>query len=76
MRGGERARIELPDGSIFNVGSEARLRILKHDARNQQATLELLFTHVVRGKPPTLPAPASLERLREGDAATSIWNSP
>jgi ferric-dicitrate binding protein FerR (iron transport regulator) len=145
-RGG-RVRIELFDGSVLNVGSESQLRILKHDARHQQTTLELLygrllasavritkpngkfdvrtpvavagvvgtqfglrvdpdstdvvcregfvrvrsvdenfvgevviqageFTHVERGKPPSPPAPASPERLRAGEDATVIPNSP
>jgi ferric-dicitrate binding protein FerR (iron transport regulator) len=144
---GGRVRVELSDGSVLNVGSESKLRILKHDARHQQTTLELLygrllatavritkpsgkfdvrtpvavagvvgtqfglrvdpnstdvvcregsvrvrswdenvvgevviqageFTHVERGKPPTPPAPASPERLRAGDEATSIPISP
>jgi len=34
------------------------------------------FTHVERGKPPSPAAPASSERLRAGDDATSIPNSP
>src|SRR5579864_6002 len=144
---GGRVRIELTDGSILNVGSEAQLRILRHDPQHQQTTLELLygrllasavqivkpygkfrvrtpvavagvvgtefglrvdsestdvvcrkgsvlvnnrdenvvgevvlqageFTHVERGKPPSPPAPASPERLKAGDDATSIPNSP
>ena len=144
---GGRVRIELSDGSVLNVGSESQLRILKHNARHQQTTLELLygrllatavritkpngkfdvrtpvavagvvgtqfglrvdpnstdvvcregsvrvrswdenlagevviqageFTHVERGKPPTPPAPASPERIRAGDEATSIPISP
>jgi len=144
---GGRVRIELSDGSVLNVGSEAQLRILKHDPRHQQTTLELLygrllatavrivkpngkfdvrtpvavagvvgtqfglrvdadstdvvcregsvrvrsvdeyvlgevvlqpgeFTHVERGKLPMPPAPASPERIRAGDDATSIPNSP
>src|ERR1700730_11232281 len=40
---GGRVRIELSDGSVLNVGSESQLRILKHDARYQQTTLELLY---------------------------------
>jgi ferric-dicitrate binding protein FerR (iron transport regulator) len=144
---GGRVRIALSDGSVLNVGSDAELRIIKHDAKRQQTTLELLygrllattvrivkrsgkfdvrtpvavagvvgtqfglrvdpestdvvcregavrvrnadenvvgevvlhageFTHVERGKPPSPPAPASPERLRAGDEATSIPNSP
>lgn len=144
---GGRVRIELTDGSILSVGSEAQLRILRSDVQVEQTALELLygrilatvvrivkpsgkfrvrtpvavagvvgtqfglrtdsestdvvcrdgtvrvrnidesiegevvlqrgeFTHVERGKPPSPPAPASLERLRAGDEATSIPNSP
>jgi ferric-dicitrate binding protein FerR (iron transport regulator) len=40
---GGRVRIELSDGSVLNVGSEAQLRILKHDPQHQQTTLELLY---------------------------------
>lgn len=144
---GGRVRIELSDGSVLNVGSEAQLRIRKADPQLQQTTLELLygrllasairivkpsgkfrvrtpvavagvvgtqfglrvdsnstdvvcregtvtvsnvnesvgrevvlqageFTHVERGKPASPPALASPERLRAGDEATSIPNSP
>jgi ferric-dicitrate binding protein FerR (iron transport regulator) len=34
------------------------------------------FTHVERGKPPSAPAPASPERIRAGEDATAIPNSP
>jgi ferric-dicitrate binding protein FerR (iron transport regulator) len=40
---GGRVRIEMSDGSILNIGSDAQLRILRHDARRQQTTLELLY---------------------------------
>jgi ferric-dicitrate binding protein FerR (iron transport regulator) len=40
---GGRVRIELSDGSILNVGSDAQLRIFQHDARHQKTTLELLY---------------------------------
>jgi ferric-dicitrate binding protein FerR (iron transport regulator) len=144
---GGRVRIELSDGSVLNVGSEAELRILRSDPQLQQTILDLLygrllasairivkpsgkfrvrtpvavagvvgtqfglrvdsnstdvvcregsvsvsnvdgsvgrevvlqageFTHVERGQPASPPAPASPERLRVGDEATSIPNSP
>jgi ferric-dicitrate binding protein FerR (iron transport regulator) len=41
-RGG-RVRIALSDGSILNVGSDAQLRILQHDVKHQETTLELLY---------------------------------
>ena len=34
------------------------------------------FTHVERGKPPSLPAPATPERIRAGEDATAIPNTP
>lgn len=42
LRGG-RVRIELTDGSILNVGSEAELHVLQHDVKRQETTLELLY---------------------------------
>ena len=38
-----RARIELNDGSVLNVGSESSLKIVKHDAGAQQTELELTY---------------------------------
>jgi ferric-dicitrate binding protein FerR (iron transport regulator) len=38
-----RVRIALSDGSTLNVGSDAQLRILKHDTTSQQTTLELIY---------------------------------
>lgn len=40
---GGRVRIELSDGSILNIGSNAQLRIVQHDAQHQQTTLELMY---------------------------------
>lgn len=44
-RGG-RARITLTDQSILSLGSQADLRIVKHDARNQQTALEMTYGRV------------------------------
>jgi len=142
-----RARIELADGSVLSLSSDASLKILRHDARRQQTILQLLygrllasamhigrfggkfdvktptavvgvvgtrfgvkvdpestdvlckegavsvrnadpnvvgevvvragqFTHVERDKPPSPPAPASAERIRAGEDATAIPNTP
>jgi FecR protein/CARDB len=38
---GGRARLTLTDQSILSLGSQAELRIVKHDARTQQTALEL-----------------------------------
>ena len=142
-----RVRIQLADGSVLSLSSDAHLQIVQHDARRQQTRLELLygrllasamrigkssgkfdvrtptavvgvvgtqfgvkvdpestdvlcregavrvrnldpsvagevvvrageFTHVERGKPPSPPAPASPERVRAGEDATAIPNTP
>ncbi len=42
-KAGARARISLDDGSILNVGSEASMRVVKHDAGAQQTDLELTY---------------------------------
>lgn len=38
-----RARIALDDGSVLNVGSDASLKVLQHDAGAQQTELELTY---------------------------------
>lgn len=38
-----RVRIGLNDGSILNVGSDASIRVVKHDAASQQSDLTLTF---------------------------------
>jgi len=43
---GGRARITLVDQSILSLGSQAQLRIVKHDARAQQTTLEMAYGRV------------------------------
>lgn len=43
---GARARISLKDGSIINVGSQARMRILQHDEAAQQSSISLSYGKV------------------------------
>ncbi|HUR37028.1 MAG TPA: FecR family protein, partial [Terriglobales bacterium] len=43
---GGRARITLTDQSILSLGSQAELRIIKHDARTQQTALQLGYGRV------------------------------
>jgi len=43
---GGRARITLNDQSILSLGSQAELRIVKHDARAQQTTLEMTYGRI------------------------------
>lgn len=38
-----RARIALDDGSVLNVGSDASVRVIKHNAGAQQTELELTY---------------------------------
>lgn len=38
-----RARIALDDGSALNVGSDASVKVIKHDAGAQQTELELTY---------------------------------
>jgi hypothetical protein len=43
---GGRARITLADQSILSLGSQAELRIVKHDPRAQQTTLQMAYGRV------------------------------
>lgn len=38
-----RVRIELADGSVLSLSSDAQLQIVRHDTRRQETTLELLY---------------------------------
>jgi hypothetical protein len=51
-----RARIALNDGSVLNVGSQASLRIVKHDAGAQQTQMDLVYGRV-RARAVHLTAP-------------------
>jgi ferric-dicitrate binding protein FerR (iron transport regulator) len=142
-----RVRIDLTDGSVLSLSSDAQLQIVEHDAQRQRTILQLLygrllatamrigkasgrfdvstptavvgvvgtqfgvkvdpqstdvlckegevrvrnadpsvageivlrageFTHVERGKPPSPPSRASAERIRAGEDATAIPQTP
>ncbi|MCU1306393.1 MAG: hypothetical protein JWN45_1088 [Acidobacteriaceae bacterium] len=43
---GGRARITLTDTSVLSLGSQAELRVLKHDSRTQQTALQLAYGRV------------------------------
>jgi len=43
---GGRARVTLADQSILSLGSQAELRIVKHDAKSQQTTLQMAYGRV------------------------------
>jgi ferric-dicitrate binding protein FerR (iron transport regulator) len=53
-----RAHVTLQDGSQLNLGSDSSLRILQHDARAQQTSLDLLIGRM-RGKITKLTRPGS-----------------
>ncbi len=38
-----RARVQLDDGSVLNLGSDSAMRVVKHDAAAQQTELELTY---------------------------------
>ncbi len=41
-----RARITLDDGSVLNVGSDSKLKVIQHDAGTQQTELDLAYGRV------------------------------
>ncbi|MGZ4788664.1 MAG: FecR domain-containing protein, partial [Terriglobales bacterium] len=43
---GGRARVTLADQSILSLGSQAELRIVKHDVKSQQTTLQMAYGRV------------------------------
>lgn len=57
-----RMRIELSDGSILSLSSNARLQIVKHDAKRQQTMLELLYGRLL----------ATAKRIREADGEFGV----
>jgi ferric-dicitrate binding protein FerR (iron transport regulator) len=53
-----RAHVALTDGSQLNLGSDSSLRILQHDAKSQQTSLDLLVGRM-RGKITKLTRPGA-----------------
>ncbi len=58
-----RAHVALTDGSLLNLGSDSSLRIVQHDARAQQTSLDLLMGRM-RGKITKLTRPGAKFEIR------------
>lgn len=69
-RGG-RARIALDDGSILNVGSDSRLRVVQHDAANQRTQLQLAYGRL-RTSAVRLARPGSSFEVRSPTAVAGV----
>ena len=68
---GGRARITLTDQSILSLGSQAQLRIVKHDARAQQTTLEMTYGRV-RAQVSTVTRDGGSFQLRTPTAVAGV----
>jgi len=68
---GGRARITLADQSILSLGSQAELRIVKHDARSQQTALQLGYGRV-RAQVTALTRDGSSFELRTPTAVAGV----
>jgi ferric-dicitrate binding protein FerR (iron transport regulator) len=58
-----RAHVVLTDGSLLNLGSNSALRVLQHDAQNQQTSLELAVGRM-RGQVLKLSRPGAKFEIR------------
>ncbi|MGD0908695.1 MAG: FecR family protein [Candidatus Acidiferrales bacterium] len=58
-----RARIALNDGSLLNLGSNSEMRVVQHDAKAQQTTLDLAVGRM-RGQVVKLTRPGSKFEIR------------
>ncbi|MGH9773675.1 MAG: FecR family protein [Candidatus Acidiferrales bacterium] len=66
-----RARVALDDGSVLNVGSEAILQVVKHDAAAQQTDIDLTYGQV-RAKVVKLTKPGSSFKIRTPTAVAGV----
>lgn len=58
-----RARLKLDDGSVLNVGSDASLTVVKHDASQQQTQIDIAYGEV-RSKVVHIAKPAGSFQVR------------
>jgi ferric-dicitrate binding protein FerR (iron transport regulator) len=58
-----RARVALNDGSLLNLGSNSEMRVVQHDAKAQQTTLDLTIGRM-RGQVVKLTRPGSKFEIR------------
>src|SRR4051812_22779413 len=68
---GGRARITLNDQSILSLGSQAELRIVKHDARAQQTSLEMTYGRI-RAQVSTVTRDGGSFKLRTPTAVAGV----
>jgi hypothetical protein len=66
-----RLRVNLRDGSILSLGSNARLRVVEHNAVAQQTTLELLYGRL-RSQVVKLTQPNSRFEVRTPTAVAGV----
>jgi len=66
-----RLRVNLRDGSILSLGSNARLRVVEHNAVAQQTTLELLYGRL-RSQVVKLTQPNSKFEVRTPTAVAGV----
>lgn len=66
-----RARLELLDGSVLNIGSAAKVRIVRHDEQSQQTEIELTLGKV-RAKVQRLTRSGSAFSIRTNTAVLGV----
>ena len=66
-----RARLQLGDGSILNLGSNSSLHVIQHDAAAQQTQLDLLYGNM-RSKVVKLSRPGSKFEIRTTIASAGL----
>lgn len=66
-----RVRVKLDDGSILNVGSDSRLRVIKHDAASQATELEMKYGRL-RAQVVKLARPDSKFEIRTSTAVCGV----
>ncbi len=66
-----RVRVKLDDGSILNVGSDSRLRVVRHDAASQVTELEMKYGRL-RAQVVKLGQPNSKFEIRTNTAICGV----
>jgi len=69
-----RARIQLDDGSILNVGSSSELKIVQHDSANQRTELQLTYGRI-RASAVRLARSGSYFQVRTPTAVAGVVGS-
>jgi ferric-dicitrate binding protein FerR (iron transport regulator) len=66
-----RVRLVLDDGSILNIGSDSRLKVIRHDAQTQQSDLEMRYGRL-RAQVVKLSRPNSRFEIRTATAVCGV----